>query len=315
MFVFNSQMHLITVIISLLEFGMFCYQLVYCLSDPSRKERLWYLILLALLIVYNVSGGLLPDPRFRMSVILQNVLAYGSGFLMGAYFPFYFYKAFDLERLRWHLHYTLPVLLGLPYLIFFCVVYPLSGNLDFATSYGMIGPGLYTVVILYAILNAIRFEFKRRRSAGQRLTGMEMFWVYAAVSPWALMTVFVYLHIDQWIEVLVTNLGFLIITVLFIVRTVRFERVRDEQLEAKYTVGSGASVFECNCAFYGLTKREVEIAVRISQGKQYKYIADELFISLDTVKSHVKNIFRKVEVNDKTELVFKLSQESDQEAI
>lgn len=67
--------------------------------------------------------------------------------------------------------------------------------------------------------------------------------------------------------------------------------------------------------FYGLTKREVGITLLISQGKQYKYIADDLFISLDTVKSHVKNIFRKVQVNDKTELVYKLLQESNQQVV
>jgi len=81
------------------------------------------------------------------------------------------------------------------------------------------------------------------------------------------------------------------------------------QLEAKFTIGSGASVFEQNCAGYHLTQREVEIALLISQGTQYKYIANALFISLDTVKSHVKNIFKKVGVNDKTELVYKLLQE------
>jgi len=102
---------------------------------------------------------------------------------------------------------------------------------------------------------------------------------------------------------------------LFIVCNVRFEDVRDEQLEAKYTVGSGACVFECDCVFHGLTKREMEIAVRISQVKLNKYIADELLISLDTVKSHVKSMFRNVKVNDKTELMFKLSQERNQAAI
>lgn len=60
--------------------------------------------------------------------------------------------------------------------------------------------------------------------------------------------------------------------------------------------------------------RETEIAVKINQ-RQNKYIADELFISLDTVKIHVKNIFWKVEVNDKKELMYKLLEESDQVAI
>lgn len=309
MYLFNSEMHLVTVVVCLIEFGMLCYQLVHCLSDPSDKRRMWYLVLLALLIVYNVTGGLLPNENYGMSIVLQNVIAYGSGFLMAAYFPFYFYKAFELKKLRWHVYYGVPVFLLLPYLVLFCVVYPLTANLEFCISYGMIVPAGYSVVLLYVMLNAIQ-----RTSSDDGLSLYskdELYWIYAAVSPWACMTVFAYFHVGQVTEVLVTNLGFLIITILFIVRTVRYERVRDEQLEAKYTIGSGASVFEYNCVFYGLIKREVEIVVMISQGKQYKYIGFELFISLDTVKSHVKNIFKKVEVNDKTELVYKLGQESE----
>lgn len=315
MYVFNSEMYVLTFVICVIEFGMFCYQLVYCLSNPAEKRRMWYLFLLILLIVYNITGGLLPDARFGMSMVWQNIIAYGSGFLMAAYFPYYFYKAFNLKKLRFHARYGVLLFLLLPYVIFFGLVYPLTGDLELATSYGMIVPGVYSMVILVALFKAIRCEIQERSVSRHPYSKTEMFWVYAAVSPWASMSVFSYLHVDQWIEVLVTNSGFLIISVLFIARIVKWERIRDEQLEAKYTAGSSASVFECNCAFYGLTKREVEIAVRISQGKQYKYIADELFISTDTVKSHVKNIFRKVEVNDKTELVYKLLQESDQAVI
>lgn len=87
----------------------------------------------------------------------------------------------------------------------------------------------------------------------------------------------------------------------------RSEWEREELSERVFTASNVESIFENNCVLYGLTKREVEIVLLNSQGKQYKYIADELFISLDTVKSQGKNIFKKVEVNDKTELVYKLN--------
>lgn len=315
MYVFNTEMYVLTFIICLLEFGMCCYQLVHYLSRPEDKRRLWYLVLLVLLIVYNVTGGLFPDPRYHLPQVLQNIIAYGSGFLMAAYFPYYFYKAFNLKALRFHALYGVFLFLLLPYVVCFWVVYPVSGKLELATSYGMIVPGVYSIVLLYVMLRAIWVRIRVRSASAYPYSKMEMFWVYGAVSPWACMAAFSYFQVGQLVEVLVTNSGFLIITVLFIARIVKWERIRDEQLEAKYTVGSGASVFECNCAFYGLTKREVEITLLISQGKQYKYIGYDLFISLDTVKSHVKNIFRKVEVNDKTELVYKLNQESDRAVV
>lgn len=60
---------------------------------------------------------------------------------------------------------------------------------------------------------------------------------------------------------------------------------------------------------FRLTARETRISLLISQGMQDQYIADQLFISLDKVKSYGGNIFKKVGMNDKMELVYKLGQE------
>lgn len=50
-----------------------------------------------------------------------------------------------------------------------------------------------------------------------------------------------------------------------------------------------------------LTKREAEILMLIAQGKSNQEIADELFITLKTVKTHVSNILSKLEVEDRTQ--------------
>ncbi|KAB7704767.1 response regulator [Bacillus aerolatus] len=52
-----------------------------------------------------------------------------------------------------------------------------------------------------------------------------------------------------------------------------------------------------------LTEREREILLLIAQGKANQDIADELYISLKTVKTHVSNILSKLEVNDRTQAV------------
>jgi DNA-binding CsgD family transcriptional regulator len=44
---------------------------------------------------------------------------------------------------------------------------------------------------------------------------------------------------------------------------------------------------------YGLTVRETEIAIALLQGKSDKDIGTLLYISVDTVKTHLKNIYRK----------------------
>ena len=54
-----------------------------------------------------------------------------------------------------------------------------------------------------------------------------------------------------------------------------------------------------------LTDRQRQIVDLIVEGKSYKMIAAELFISLDTVRHHIKKIYRALKINSNTELVKK----------
>lgn len=51
-----------------------------------------------------------------------------------------------------------------------------------------------------------------------------------------------------------------------------------------------------------LTEREMEIANTILEGLSYKMIGDKFGISLDTVRAHVKNIYKKLSINSKSQL-------------
>lgn len=59
--------------------------------------------------------------------------------------------------------------------------------------------------------------------------------------------------------------------------------------------------------FEELTRRETEIVELLSQGLLYKEIADKIFISIDTVKKHVGNIYRKLQVSNKVEAINKFN--------
>lgn len=52
-----------------------------------------------------------------------------------------------------------------------------------------------------------------------------------------------------------------------------------------------------------LTRRETEILEQIATGKSRKRIAEELFIDLETVKSHIKNIYHKLNVHSKADAI------------
>src|SRR6185436_13561399 len=54
-----------------------------------------------------------------------------------------------------------------------------------------------------------------------------------------------------------------------------------------------------------LTQREKEILDYLSKGFLYKEIAAELFISMDTVKKHIHNIYEKLQVQTRTEALNK----------
>lgn len=54
-----------------------------------------------------------------------------------------------------------------------------------------------------------------------------------------------------------------------------------------------------------LTKRQNEILASMADGKSYTFIAKELFLSPETVRSHIKNIYKALHVNNKTEAITK----------
>lgn len=56
---------------------------------------------------------------------------------------------------------------------------------------------------------------------------------------------------------------------------------------------------------YDLSEREKEVLQLLVNGYSYKMIASEMFIAIDTVRSHIKKIYEKLHVNSKSEAVAK----------
>jgi DNA-binding NarL/FixJ family response regulator len=56
---------------------------------------------------------------------------------------------------------------------------------------------------------------------------------------------------------------------------------------------------------YNLSDREKQVLQLLVDGYSYKMIAAEMFISIDTVRSHIKKIYEKLHVNSKSEAVAK----------
>lgn len=55
-----------------------------------------------------------------------------------------------------------------------------------------------------------------------------------------------------------------------------------------------------------LTAREREILLLLDQGLRYKEIAEKIFLSVETVRTHIRNIYIKLQVQSRTEALNKL---------
>jgi DNA-binding NarL/FixJ family response regulator len=74
---------------------------------------------------------------------------------------------------------------------------------------------------------------------------------------------------------------------------------------ARKVVSSFGQIQE-NIDLQKLSTREKEILDFLSKGLRYKEIADNLFLSTETVRTHIRNIYEKLQVNSRTEALNKV---------
>lgn len=310
--VLHSDMELVTLIFLISETIMFLYQLLFYLQKPNDKKLKYYLIFLFLFVIYNLFSGLFPDPSQNVPVILQNILAYGSGFGLACYFPYYFYKAYDLKSLKFHAHYGVALFLIAPFLLFLVIEYSIYKNIDSALSHALILPFIYAIIAMAAIFKAIRFKYKNDDT-----NKTEMLLTFISIFPWISMPLLSYLKVQQTSEALIMNGGFLITSILFFWQKVKETRENNKHLshllapENQSVQKAPELIFNQNCHHYKLTRREIDVALLIGKGLKYKDIAERLFISERTVTKHVQNIFLKAAVTNRYELSKALETDKD----
>ena len=59
---------------------------------------------------------------------------------------------------------------------------------------------------------------------------------------------------------------------------------------------------------YGLSAREAEVAELIARGNTVAHIAELLFVSENTVRTHAKHIYTKLDIHKRQELLDMLSE-------
>ena len=131
----GTQMHIATFIFVCIEIVIFFYLVIYRLARPDDKKAHLNIILIALLIAYNVTGGLLPDPNLPGS------------------------------QMRFHAYRGVYLFLVLPYLIF-VGVFAATGDIETAKNL-LILPVLYALWVIYTLIKATRYKYGNKLESNE----------------------------------------------------------------------------------------------------------------------------------------------------
>ncbi|MEL7585315.1 MAG: ATP-binding protein [Prolixibacteraceae bacterium] len=217
---------MVTFIFVSIEAVIFLYLVIFGLARPDDKTVLLNLVLIFLLLTYNITGGLLPDSQLPGSYFAQVITAYATGFITPCYFPFYVYKAFGLEKLKFHAYKGVFLFLILPYLLF-VIVFAYSGDLKTAQNL-LILPVIYAMWIIILVYQAIQYKYNNDLNSNE--AKQELVVLLLSLSPWIGLPVIDFFDMGQAAEASFTNIGFLLLFGLQVKRNIMQIRIDHEKL-------------------------------------------------------------------------------------
>lgn len=222
----GTQMHLLTFLFVCIEIVILSYLLIYRLARPDDKSAYLNIILIFLLIVYNVTGGLLPDENLPGSYYLQTSIAYATGFVTPCYFPYYVYHAFHLEKMKFHAYKGVFIFLIAPYVIF-VILFVSSGNLEAAKNL-LIIPTAYALWVIITLIRAVRHKYKN--SFETKGAKEELAVSFISLTPWVSLPVIDFYNLGQSVEATTTNTGFLLLLALQLKQHIRMVKAEHQRL-------------------------------------------------------------------------------------
>jgi hypothetical protein len=226
MLVFGTQMHIVTFLFVSVEIVILLYLVIIRLARPADRTVLLNMVLIFLLLVYNISSGLLPDPKLPGSLFSQLAVAYATGFITPCYFPYYVYKAFNLERLKFQAYLGVYLFLIIP-LIIFIAVFAWTKDLKVAQIVFII-PMMYGFWIINLLFRSIRYKYNNNLNSKE--SKQELIVLLLSISPWVSLPVIDVLNLGQATETSITNFGFLLLFSLQVKRNIKQFRIDHEKL-------------------------------------------------------------------------------------
>ena len=160
------------------------------------------------------------------SFFFQVSLAYATGFITPCYFPYYVYKAFSLQKMKFHAHRGVYIFLILPYLLF-VIVFADTNKLESAKDL-LILPVVYALWVIISMVKAISYKYKNDFSS--RKSKEEMTVLLLSLTPWVMLPVIDFFNMGQAAEACITNFGFLSLFALQMKRHIREMRTEHDRL-------------------------------------------------------------------------------------
>ena len=175
------------------------------------------------------------------------------------------------------------------------------GDLRFFLS----GVGILEFVIIGAAMGAVFIPLILSRSLPQcdLRTGVNLFgWIYFFLIFIILASIILstfFKEADSAVYILINSVDMILFNLIPIIWIFRYGKYFGLTRQGEKDEIAAENLFRR----FNITDREAEIIRLICEGKSNQDIADQLFISLHTVKDHNTNIFRKVGVKNRVQLL------------
>ncbi|MEI2273582.1 helix-turn-helix transcriptional regulator [Sphingobacterium sp. ML3W] len=295
------EMHPSILGVIFIELLMLGAQGIYYLERPQEKDRIWYILFLALLLGLNVTNGILPNPLFGIPLYMQYVLRNGISFITVSLFPYRFLR--KLQKTNHHNHRKREVLflLTVPYPTLFVIIYIVFHDLEKAHRYTLFIPSLNNLIMTTLVTKSI-WKISVRNLYGKRSPEEKI--AFATIITWLFLYPTVHLNWGKTVETIFINLGPTSFNLLLLFNWIKINRREQEQLHKLMFLNSDNNLVLLTCKDYMFSKRETDIAVLLCHRLKRQQIAEKLFISVRTVDKHIERIFQKTGVSSR-EMLFK----------
>ena len=252
------------------------------IQNPKIKQLSLrrYIILGCLFVLYNLTGGFLPDHSFLKPLILQYIITYGVAIALCVYLIYYLYKDYDIIFLKRYFSIkNIGITLIVGFIILFLIPYLITGSLDSARILFTLPTSVLGFIFLGLFYRRIS-EIKNQNSFFSKRKKLST----TSIGCIVLLPILTVIGDYQWLTFTVMNLAFYTITALEIYRYIYLIKNQGKLYKVlNFNEESDQNLVKNKIIFQNLTRREFEIALFILSKSSYKKIAKQLFIAENTV--------------------------------